>query len=712
MKKKKKEGLNKKVLRGLIYDIFSNNPHKPFNYKQVSKRITLTKPADRQLVVIALDEMAEQGIIKEIERGKYLFNITQGQYSGIIDIKPNGAALVIAEETGEEIFVTQRNMNHALNGDLVRLYVYRDSKKNMLEGEVVEIIRRSHNLLTGTAELSHGFAFIIPDGKALQSDIFIPPDKLKGVKNGQKVTVRITDWPARSKNPIGEIVEILGWAGDHKAEMHAIMAEFDLPSEFPDEVEREAREISEEIPASEIRKRRDFRNVLTFTIDPEDAKDFDDAISLQIMDDGNFEIGVHIADVTHYVQPGTLLEKEAQHRATSVYLVDRVIPMLPERLSNQLCSLRPNEDKLCFSAVFEITPKAEIKSEWFGKTIIRSARRFSYEEAQERLETGKGDYAEELALINGIARRLRQNRFKKGAIGFEKIELKFQLDENGKPLRVVFKESKEAHQLIEEFMLLANKQVAEYVGKAKKDQPARTFVYRIHDRPDEHKLADFAGFIRQFGYRIETQGNKAIATSINKLIETLKGKPEKEMIENLAIRSMAKAEYSTRNIGHYGLAFNYYSHFTSPIRRYPDMMAHRLLWHYLNKGKTVKQDEYEPLCRHSSEMEQRAAEAERASVKYKQAEFMSGKTGIPFDGIISGVTEWGIFVMITENRCEGLVPLRRLEDDFYVYDSKKMQIRGRHSGNTYRLGDKVKVVIEKVNLSKRQIDMQLYENNL
>jgi len=707
MKKKKKEGLSKKELREHIYNIFSNNPHKPLNYKQVCKKIILSKPSDKQLVVIALDEMTEQGIIKEIERGKYLFNITKGQYTGIIDLKPHGAAVVVAEETGEEVHITQRNMNHALSGDTVRIYAYSNQKKNIVEGEVVEIIKRSHNLLSGIVELSHGFAFVVPDGKALQSDIFIPPDNLKNVKNGQKVIVRITDWPARSKNPLGEIVEILGWAGEHKAEMHAIMAEFDLPAKFPYEVEREARDINEKISSEEIRKRRDFRNITTFTIDPEDAKDFDDALSLKKLDDGNYEIGVHIADVTHYILQDTILEEEARKRATSVYLVDRVIPMLPENLSNALCSLRPDEEKLCFSAVFELTDRGDVLKEWFGKTIIRSNRRFSYDEAQERLDSEKGDYAEELKTLNRLAKRLREIRFKKGAIGFEKIEIKFKLDDNGKPLEVIFKESKDAHQLIEEFMLLANKHVAEFIGKTKKDQPAKTFVYRIHDRPDEHKLADFAGFIKQFGYSIDIRGNKAIANSMNKLISGLKGKPEKEMIENLAIRSMAKAVYSTRNIGHYGLAFNFYSHFTSPIRRYPDMMAHRLLWHYLNNGKSVKKEEYEALCKHSSEMEQKAADAERASIKFKQAEFMSDKIGIPFEGIISGVTEWGIFVQITENKCEGLVPLRKLDDDFYIYDSKRMLIKGRHSGNTYRLGDKVKIVIEKVNLSKRQIDMIL-----
>lgn len=712
MKQKKKEGLNKKTLRNILFDIFSNNPHKPMNYKQASKRITLSKPSDKQLVVIVLDEMTEQGILKEIDRGKYLFNIQKGQYTGTLEVKPNGAATLITDETSEDILITQRNMNHAMNGDVVRIYAYSHRNKKMLEGEVVEIIKRSQNTFTGKAELAHGFAFIIPDGKTLQNDIFIPPDRLKGVKNGQKVTVRIIDWPARSKNPIGEIVDVLGWAGEHKVEMHAIMAEFDLPSEFEIEVEKEAHDIPTEISSSEIRKRRDFRTTTTFTIDPEDAKDFDDAISIKKLGE-NYEIGVHIADVTHYINPGSILEEEAKKRATSVYLVDRVIPMLPEKLSNELCSLRPNEDKLCFSAVFEITPSGEIKDEWIGKTIIHSVRRFSYEEAQTRLETGKGDYSDELNTLNRIAKKLREARFKKGAIGFEKIEIKFRLDENGKPLGVIFRESKDAHQMIEEFMLLANKQVAERIGKATKNWTPKTFVYRIHDRPDEHKLQDFAGFIKQFGYKINLEGgNKSIAKSLNGLISSLKGKPEKDMIENLAIRSMAKAEYSTRNIGHYGLAFNYYSHFTSPIRRYPDMMAHRLLWHYLNKGKNVKTEEYEPLCKHSSGMEQRAAEAERASVKYKQAEFLSDKTGIPFDGIISGVTEFGIFVQITENKCEGLIPLRNLGDDFYIYDSQRMMVRGRHSGNVYRFGDKVRVIIDKVNLSRRQVDMLLYEGSL
>jgi ribonuclease R len=712
MKQKSKANLNKKTLRTLIYNIFSENPQRPLNYKQVAKRLSLQKPAERELVVIVLDEMTVSGVLNELERGKYLFNVSHGHYTGTIEYMPNGISRLVTGETENEVFITQRNLNRALNGDLVKVHVYAHRKKTELEGEVIEIIKRARNLFTGTVELSHGFAFVIPDGKSMTGDIFIPPDKIKGLKNGHKVVVTITDWPARSKNPIGEIAEILGFAGEHDVEMHAIIAEFNLPGAFPQEVEKEANEISDVITAAEIKKRRDFRDVLTFTIDPEDAKDFDDALSLRKLSNGNYEIGVHIADVTHYVKPNTYLEKEALQRATSVYLVDRVIPMLPEKLSNNLCSLRPNEDKLCFSAVFEISPKAEVLNDWFGKTVIHSDKRFSYEDAQQRLETKEGDYAEELILLNDIAQKLRGRRRKKGALSFEKIEIKFKLDEKGKPVSVIFKESKEAHQLIEEFMLLANKHVAEYAGKARKDWTPKPYVYRIHDHPDEEKLYQFSSFIKQFGYRIEVDGAKAISKSMNQLMTELKGKPEKDMIENLAIRSMAKAEYSTRNIGHYGLAFNYYSHFTSPIRRYPDMMAHRMLEHYLTNGKPLKADDYEPLCRHSSEMEQRAADAERASVKYKQAEFLMDKIGVPFEGIISGVTEWGIFVQIVENKCEGLVPLRNLEDDFYVYDSRKMLIRGRHRGNVYKFGDKVQVTIQKVNLQKRQVDMLLYNDEM
>ncbi|PKP23013.1 MAG: ribonuclease R [Bacteroidetes bacterium HGW-Bacteroidetes-21] len=706
----KSESLNKKSLKTQILHIFNENPQQPLNYKQISKRLSISRVDERQLVNIVLAEMAETGILEENERGKFIIIVSRGNISGNIDMLPNGSATLITDDTQDEVFISQKNLNHAMNGDLVRVYVYAHRKKNILEGEVVEIIKRAKNTYVGTAQLSHGFAFVVPDGKSLANDIFIPPDKLKGVKDGQKVIASITDWPASNKNPVGEIIEVLGFAGEHAVEMNAIMAEFELPVAFPAEVEEEAKNIPLKITAAEIKKRRDFRKITTFTIDPEDAKDFDDALSIQRLDNGNYEIGVHIADVTHYVDPESLLEKEAQNRATSVYLVDRVIPMLPENLSNFLCSLRPKEDKLCFSAVFEITPQAGVVKEWFGKTIICSDRRFSYDEAQDIIDTGEGDFKEDVLLLNDLAKQLRARRFKNGALGFEKVEFKFKLDENGKPLGVYTKESKDAHKLIEEFMLLANKYVAEHIGKARPGWQPHTFVYRIHDRPDEQKLGQFAGFIKQFGYKIKIDGNRAIAMSINQLIEDIKGKPEKEMIENLAIRSMAKAEYSTHNIGHYGLAFSYYSHFTSPIRRYPDMMAHRLLFYYLNDGKNVKPDVYEKLCKHSSEMEQKSADAERASVKYKQAEFLSDKIGIPFEGIISGVTEFGIFVQLVENKCEGLVPLRNLEDDFYVFDNRRMLIQGKHTGNKYQLGDKVNVTIQKVNLQRRQVDMLLVQD--
>lgn len=712
MKKEKKtqsERFNKKSIKIYILQIFNQNPNKPLNYKQISAQIGVVKVADKQLVLLVLDELSELKIIEEVERGKYRLISKQTYRTGKVEMKLNGSAKIVTQEDNQDVLITQRNLNHALPGDYVRICLYAENKRRELEGEVVEIIQRANNIFVGTVEITKGFAFFIPDKKSILNDIFLPPDSLKGIKNGQKALVKITEWPAKSKNPIGEIVEVLGNAGEHQVEMNAIMAEFELPIAFPKNVEKAANAIPNEITEDEISKRRDFREITTITIDPINAKDFDDALSLQTLANGNFEVGVHIADVTHYVPDGSVLDVEAKNRATSVYLVDRVIPMLPEKLSNGLCSLRPNEDKLCFSAVFEISPDGKIKNEWFGKTIIHSNRRFNYEEAQDIIDKQQGDYVNELTQLNILAKKLRSFRFKKGALGFDRVEVKFELSPEGKPLRVYFTESKDAHRLIEEFMLLANQKVAEYAGKAKPGVSPKTYVYRIHDKPDEQKLGQFAGFIKQFGYKINTQGSSAIAKSMNKLFEELEGKPEKEMIENLAIRSMARAIYSTKNIGHYGLAFQYYSHFTSPIRRYPDMMAHRLLFQYLNGGRSVNANEYEKICKHASNMEQIATEAERASIKYKQAEFLMDKKGIPFEGVISGVTEWGLFVMIKENHCEGMIPLRTLTDDFYIFDEKKMMIYAKHSNKKYMLGDTVTIVITKVNLQKKQVDMAFVE---
>ena len=533
-----------------------------------------------------------------------------------------------------------------------------------------------------------------------------------GAKHGQKAVARIMDWPERARNPFAEIIDVLGDAGDNNTEMHAILAEFDLPYKYPEAVNQAAEKIPYEIPEEEIKNRRDFRGVPTFTIDPADAKDFDDALSIRKLENGLWEVGVHIADVTYYVKPESLLEEEAYNRATSVYLVDRVVPMLPEKLSNGVCSLRPNEDKLCFSAVFQLDDKCTVIHEWFGRTIIHSDRRFAYEEAQQVIETGEGDLKDEIVTLDRLAKRLRDIRFAAGSIGFDRVEVKFEIDKDGKPLSVFFKESKDSNKLIEEFMLLANKRVAEFVGKPGAKKKERTFVYRIHDKPDPEKLDTFNHFIKRFGYGIMTNNPQTVTASMNKLIENVAGKKEQNVIETLAIRTMAKAEYSTRNIGHYGLGFDYYTHFTSPIRRYPDMMVHRLLARYLEDGRSVQADQYEEMCKHSSEMENRAANAERSSIKYKQVEFMADKIGQQFKGVISGVKEWGIYVELDENKCEGMVPLHELTDDFYEFDEKNYCIIGRRTHKKYQLGDAIEVEIARANLDKKQLDFRIVGEEL
>ncbi|MDX1285022.1 MAG: ribonuclease R, partial [Draconibacterium sp.] len=571
-----------------------------------------------------------------------------------------------------------------------------------------EIIERAKSVFVGTVQVARNFAFLTPAGK-VGFDIFIPKEKLNGAKDGQKAIAEINDWPSKARNPFGEITEVLGDTGDNDAEMHAILAEFELPHIFPQNVDKAAEKIPLEIPKEEIKNRRDYRDIVTFTIDPVDAKDFDDALSLQKLNNGNWEVGVHIADVTHYVRPNSIIEEEAQNRATSVYLVDRVVPMLPERLSNGVCSLRPNEDKLCFSAIFEMTENAQVKKEWFGRTVIHSNRRFTYEEAQETIESGEGDYSTEMLNLNELAVKLRDERFGSGSIAFDRVEIKFNINESGKPLSVYFKEAKESNKLIEEFMLLANKQVAEFIGKVPERKTPKTFVYRIHDKPDTDKLISFNTFIKRFGHGIQLTTPRAIATSLNKLLTDVKGKSEQNVVETLAIRSMAKAEYSTRNIGHYGLSFEYYSHFTSPIRRYPDMMVHRLLDKYLSGGRSANEQKYEDLCKHSSDMETRAANAERASIKYKQVEFMQDHVGKIYPGVISGVTDWGVYVEL-ENKIEGMVPIAELDDDFYIFDENNFALIGRHTNKTYQLGDKVNVKVWRTNLERKQLDFRMAEN--
>ena len=707
-RKKKRTGTyNKKKLKNAILSSLYEDPGKTVNYRQISGSLGIKDPNTRKLVNVVLQELADDGYVDQISRGKFKLKARTGTASGTVEMQAQGFAFVVSEELEHPVIISSRNLNHAMDGDKVRINVFARRKKHDQEGEVIEILERAKSVFVGTVQVSRNFAFLTPAGK-VGFDIFIPKEKLNGAKEGQKAIAEINDWPTHAKSPFGEIIEVLGDVGDNNAEMHAILAEFELPHHFPENVDKAAEKIPLEIPEEEIKKRRDMRKTTTFTIDPVDAKDFDDALSLKKLSNGNWEVGIHIADVTHYVRPNTIIENEAQDRATSVYLVDRVVPMLPERLSNGVCSLRPNEDKLCFSAVFEITEEAVVKKQWFGKTAIHSDRRFTYEEAQEIIETEEGDFSEEMLILNELAEKLREQRFGDGSIAFERIEIKFNISDDGKPLSVYFKEAKESNKLIEEFMLLANKKVAEFIGKVPEKKTPKTFVYRIHDKPDPDKLVSFNTFIQRFGHGIQLTTPRAISTSLNKLLKDVQGKSEQNVVETLAIRSMAKAEYSTRNIGHYGLSFDYYSHFTSPIRRYPDMMVHRLLEKYLNGGRSANQDKYEDLCKHSSLMEAKAANAERASIKYKQVEFMQDHIGKIYPGTISGVTDWGIYVEL-ENKIEGMIPIAELKDDFYIFDEKNYALVGRHSHKSYQLGETVKVKVWRTNLERKQLDFKLSE---
>ncbi|MCD6332711.1 MAG: ribonuclease R [Bacteroidales bacterium] len=633
----------------------------------------------------------------------------RGHIIGEVKMMRSGAALVLTDDIREEVFVTGPNLNHALQGDKVKVYLYARRKGGQMLGEVTEILEHRERSFVGTIQLSAHYAFLIPDNRDMPYDIFIHPRNLNEAEEGMKAVVKIIDWPRGAKNPFGAVVDVLGKAGAHDTEMHAILAEFELPYRFQDSVLQAAEKIPEGFDNREIARRRDFRKVTTFTIDPEDAQDFDDALSVRELPNGHWEIGIHIADVSYYVKPDSVIDREAYERGTSVYLVDRVVPMLPERLSNQLCSLKPHRDRLCFSAVFEMDEKAVVHKSWFGHTVIHSDRRFNYGEVQQIIETGKGDFQDEILQSHKLASALRSIRFKAGAFSFERVEVKFNLDEEGRPTGVYFNEAKEANWLVEEFMLLANKKVAEKIGRVKKGQHAKTFVYRIHDRPDPEKLENFSNFVNQFGYSVKTTNRQAIAASMNRLMHRIKGTNEEYIIENLAVRAMAKAKYSCKNIGHYGLSFAYYTHFTSPIRRYPDLMVHRLLDRYLNGGSSYSDSACELKCVQSSMMEDRAVKAERASVKYKQVEFMQDQTGKKFEGIISGVSEWGFYVELKENLCEGLVSIRDLDDDFYEYDEKNYRLTGIHNRRVFTMGQVVTVEILRTNLAKRQLDFGLVD---
>ncbi|MGM9864701.1 MAG: ribonuclease R [Muribaculaceae bacterium] len=699
-----------KTIRFLVDDFVAKQQNNTYNYRQVSHALGIGIPAQQRAVALYLAELAFDGDLIEVAPGKYKSPQRNVIATGTFVRRNNGKNAVVTDQDGETIMVPERNSMHALNGDKVAITVAARRKGVEPEAVVTEIIEENPQTFIGTISLQQQFGVLHTDSKFLATDIIIPRKHLKGAKNGDKAVVRITDWPQDRQSPFGRVEDVLGREGDNNTEMHAILAEYGLPYKYPQNVEKAADRIDAGITPEEVARRIDMRDVTTFTIDPRDAKDFDDALSLRPLKNGNYEVGVHIADVTHYVRPESIIDREAQQRATSVYLVDRTIPMLPERLSNGICSLRPDEDKLTFSVLFEMTPAGKVVKSKIARTVTRSNRRFTYEEAQERIETGKGDYTDEILILDRMAKALRKERYEHGSVEFDRMEVRFEIDENGHPVDVYFKESKDANKLIEEFMLLANKTVASFVGKPAGNKKPKAFVYRVHDQPDPGKLADLAALSRTFGYKIKASGSAGeVNRSLNRMLADVKGKGEENFLSTLAIRSMAKAVYSTDNIGHYGLGFDYYTHFTSPIRRYPDMIVHRLLERYLNSGRSANVEKLEEQCKHSSEMELLAATAERSSIKYKQVEYMADHLGEVYDGVISGVTEWGLYVEINDNKCEGLVPMRDLADDYYDFDEKNYCLVGRRHNNRYRLGDAVKVQVARAALDRRQLDFVIVD---
>lgn len=718
MAKKKKSTGSKSTFTNTILSIFGEHPYKPFNYKQIAKLLGVKDKTGKDFIDTILRELLADGKLREERPYRYVLSKEMlaemggknKTITGTVDMKSTGKAYIIPEDGGEDIFIGANNTGQALHQDVVRVVIFPRRKNRKNEGEIVEVLSRTKTDYVGVLALSRDFGFVVPDSQNMPMDIFVPKSALNNAKNGDKVIVRIGEWPEQSKNPFGEVIQVLGKPGENNVEMQSILAEHNYPLQFPPAVEKEAAAITEKVSAAELASRRDFRTVFTITIDPADAKDFDDALSLRKLENGNWEVGVHIADVSHYVVPGTALDEEAKERGTSVYLVDRVIPMLPEKLSNGVCSLRPNEDKRCFSAVFELNEEAEILDEWIGKTLINSDRRYAYEDVQAVIEGGASEFKEEILVLHRLSEKLRKKRMDNGSINFYSEEVKFILDENAKPIDTYVKVQQESHKLIEDFMLLANKRVAEKIGKTKGKKP-KTFVYRIHDEPNPEKLNTFIQLVSRLGYSMNISNRQKLVTSYNNLFKAVEGKGEKNLIETVAIRTMAKAEYSTENIGHYGLAFPFYTHFTSPIRRYPDLLVHRLLERYLIENKaSASAETYEEMCIHASEMERRAVNMERDSVKYKQAEYLADKIGKTFDGLISGVSKYGIFVELKTSKCEGMVRYNDMPGDYYYLDEENFRVIGQEHGKIFRLGDSVKIKVKKVDLLKKQMDFELVDN--
>ena len=723
MTRKKKSKSNKGIsnLTNTILSILKKDRNQSFNYKQIAAKLGVNDASSRNQIIKKLHELLAKKEIEEVERGKYKAIVNTEYHVGRLDMAARGSGYIISDDFDEDVYIASNNINKALNGDEVEFYVYKRRKKGKFEGEITNIINRAKSEYVGVIQVHKNYAFVVVDGGKMYTDIFVPINKINKAEDGDKVLVLLEDWPDKADSPNGKVLKVLGKPGEHNTEIHSILAEYGLPYEFPHEVEEFADKLDTSITKEEIAKRRDMRDALTFTIDPKDAKDFDDALSFEVLNNGLYEIGIHIADVSHYLQEGTVLDDEAYERATSVYLVDRVVPMLPEVLSNNACSLRPHEEKYTFSAVFQINDKAEVKNQWFGRTVTYSDARFAYEEAQAIIEsktntipievslTGK-EYqtdqkiADAVLKMDELAKIMRRKRMKDGAISFDKVEVKFDLDEQANPVGVYFKTSKDANKLIEEFMLLANRKVAEFIGK---QSPKKTFIYRVHDEPDESKLAALQGIVSKFGYKLNFKDRNSISSSLNGLLRDVQGKKEQNLVDTLTIRSMSKAEYTTNNIGHYGLAFDYYSHFTSPIRRYPDVMAHRLLQHYLDGGKSANEDVYEDKCVHSSNMENLATKAERDSIKYMQIRFMEDHKNEEFVGVISGVTDWGIYVEIISNKCEGMVSVRDMNDDHYQFDESQYAMVGKKTGMTYQLGDEVVVKVKNTDLVKKHLDFNL-----